>query len=100
MVFKINENNGVTGNTYQIKDDLKSKFNCIWSSEFKLWVVPQENRDDLEEYLDELNEKEQEKINKLWSHALYINDLKFVSKSDTKNYNKVKETFTKLLRGQ
>ena len=36
-----NVNNLISGQTYNVKDILKSYFNCTWNAENKAWNIPQ-----------------------------------------------------------
>ena len=86
----------IVGNVYEIKDKLK-ELKCKWNSKTKSWDLTKET--DLVGVgtaLEELNKKNKIKIVDTWAVALKFHDIKFVKKNEP-DYDKVYETFRKLL---
>ena len=95
MLCEIQVDN-IVGNVYDIKDKLKA-LKCKWSSAGKCWTITKETDVvGVSEALQELNEKQKQKLVECWQKACNVNNIKFVKKNEP-DYDKVYKTFKDLL---
>jgi hypothetical protein len=90
-------NNKIEGNTFKIKEQLKS-MNCKWDSDYKQWGVSNENIKAVSQYLEQVNHENKMKVFEAWKAACEFFNYKFVKKG-TEEYNQVKLKFISLVRG-
>ena len=96
MLCKIN-GEVIEGNVYEIKATLKG-LGCVWNSECKRWETSEyTDVQGVLQALEDLNNKQKEKMTEIWREACAINKIKYCAKNDA-NYDKVRETFRELLQ--
>ena len=89
--------NTIEGNTYSIKDILKSKYKCYWDSDTKKWTFEQMYKDKIDDFLSECNRNIENNIKTLWKNACDILNIHYAKKG-TQEYNVVKNRFLDSLK--
>lgn len=85
------ENNLIVGNTFNIKENLKSLGAC-WNKDKKCYMVDQYTIEAVQHFLTEVNENTDKHIKACWQKALDTYDLSMVSKQHPL-YPKILEAF-------
>jgi len=85
----------VKGFTFQIKDKLK-QLGCKWNNEFKVWICNSDNKNTVQQLLDEVNLKIDDNIKEQWKNAMLTHNYDRVKKG-TVEYENVYSTFKKNL---
>jgi hypothetical protein len=91
--------NIIEGNTYAIKNILKTKYKCYWDGETKKWTFEPIYKSKVDDFLNECNQNSSKNIKAIWKYCCDFLNIHYAKKG-TNDYNVVKLKFNEILKEQ